>query len=318
MAHVDVVDRSEQALGKRVYGFLRSIPTWILWVIVLLWTLPSFSLFVNSFRDQDQQRAGGFWEAFTDFDLTLDNYVDVLSSGAGSPGGGLWEATLNSLAIAVPSTIIPIAIAAFAAYAFAWMDFKGREWLFIGVVSLLAVPSQVSLIPLLQTFAGGAHWTIPIVDKTITIFPDWNLAGEFMSVWISHTGFALPFAIFLLHNYISGLPADLFESARIDGADHFKIFFRLVLPLSIPVLAAFAIFQFLWTWNDYLIALTMIGADITNLPITVRIASLAGEFGLREHLLTSGAFISMILPIVVFFSLQRYFVRGILAGSVKG
>ncbi len=313
-----VVSAQEQALGKRVYGFLRAIPTWVLWVIVLLWTLPSFSLFVNSFRDQDQQRSGGFWTAFTDFDLTLSNYTDVLASGAGSPGGGLWEATLNSLAIAVPSTIIPIAIAAFAAYAFAWMDFRGREWLFIGVVSLLAVPSQVSLIPLLQTFAGGAHWTIPVVNKTVTIFPDWNMAGEFMSVWISHTGFALPFAIFLLHNYISSLPTDLFESARIDGADHFKIFFRLVLPLSVPVLAAFAIFQFLWTWNDYLIAVTMIGADITNLPITVRIASLAGEFGLREHLLTSGAFISMILPIVVFFALQRYFVRGILAGSVKG
>ena len=315
---IHIASPQEQALGKRIYGFLQSIPTWILWALVVLWTLPSFSLFVNSFRDQDQQRSGGFWEAFTDFDLTLDNYIDVLSSGAGSPGGGLWEATLNSLVIAVPSTVIPIAIAAFAAYAFAWMDFKGREWMFIGVVSLLAVPSQVSLIPLLQTVAGGAHWTIPVVEKTITIFPDMNLAGEFMSVWISHTGFALPFAIFLLHNYISGLPADLFESARIDGADHFKIFFRLVLPLSIPVLAAFAIFQFLWTWNDYLIALTMIGADITNLPITVRIASLAGEFGLREHLLTSGAFISMILPIVVFFALQRYFVRGILAGSVKG
>lgn len=303
-------------LGKRIYGFLSSVPTWILWVLVFVWTIPTFSLFVNSFRSRDAQRSGGFWVAFRDLDLTLDNYVDALSSSAAT--GGLWAATLNSLAIAVPSTVIPIAIAAFAAYAFAWMEFKGREWLFIAVVALLAVPAQVSLIPLLQTYAGGAHWTIPVVDKTVTFFPDLSLAGDFIAVWITHTGFALPFAIFLLHNYISGLPTDVFESARIDGADHFTIFFRLVLPLSIPVLAAFAIFQFLWTWNDYLIALTMIGSNGANLPITVRIATLSGEFGFRAELLTSGAFISMVLPIVVFFALQRYFVRGILAGSVKG
>ncbi len=230
----------------------------------------------------------------------------------------MWNALLNSLAIAIPATIIPIAIAAFAAYAFAWIDFRGREWLFIATVSLLAIPLQTSLIPLLQIFAGGGHWTIPFLDKTITFFPDLDLAGTTTAVWLTHTGFALPFAIFLLHNYISGLPKDVFESAQIDGANHFTMFWRLVVPLSVPVLAAFAIFQFLWTYNDYLIALTMIGGVGNNWPVTIRIASLAGEFGTREHLLAAGAFISTVLPLVVFFSLQRFFVRGILAGSVKG
>ena len=152
----------------------------------------------------------------------------------------------------------------------------------------------------------------------MTVFPDLDLAGTIPAVWLTHTGFALPFAIFLLHNYMSGLPGDIFESARIDGADHFTIFWRLVVPLSIPVLAAFTIFQFLWTWNDYLIALTMIGGNREALPATVVVASLAGEFGLREHLLTAGAFVITVVPMAVFFSLQRFFVRGITAGSVKG
>jgi alpha-glucoside transport system permease protein len=305
-------------IGPRLYGFLKSIPTWVLWVLVVLWTLPTFTLFANSFRTLDDQRATGFWNAVTDpAGLTLDNYSDVLGSGTGS-GSGLWDALLNSLAISIPATIIPIAIAAFAAYAFAWMDFRGREWLFIATVSLLAIPLQVALIPLLQVYAGGAHWTIWFTDKTVTLFPDLDLAGDVTAVWLTHTGFALPFAIFLLHNYISGLPGSLFESARIDGADHFGIFWRLVLPLSVPVLAAFAIFQFLWTWNDYLIALTMIGGNREALPATVAIASLAGEFGQRENLLSSGAFLTSLVPLVVFFALQRFFVRGITAGSVNG
>jgi alpha-glucoside transport system permease protein len=199
------------------------------------------------------------------------------------------------------------------------MDFRGREWLFIGTVSLLAVPLQTALIPLLQLYNGGANQTLPFIEKTISIFPDLSLTGTTTAVWLTHAGFAMPLAIFLLHNFISGLPKDIFESARIDGADHFQIFVRLVLPLSIPVLAAFAIFQFLWTWNDYLIALTMIGPFAPDkMPATVIIAAIAGDFGLYEHLLTAGAFVQAFFPIVVFFALQRYFVRGILAGSVKG
>jgi alpha-glucoside transport system permease protein len=305
-----------QPLGKRIYGFLRSIPTWVLWILVFIWSIPTLGLFVNSFRTRDAQSASGWWSFLSDPEgLSFENYTDVL---AAQVGGGVSNALLNSLAIAIPATVIPIAIAAFAAYAFAWIDFRGREWLFIITVALLAIPLQTSLIPLLQIYSGGGHWTIPLLDKTITFFPDLDLAGTTTAVWLTHTGFGLPFAIFLLHNYISGLPRDVFESAQIDGANHFTMFWRLVVPLSVPVLAAFAIFQFLWTYNDYLIALTMIGGVGDNWPVTIRIASLAGEFGTREHLLAAGAFISTVLPLVVFFSLQRFFVRGILAGSVKG
>jgi len=307
---------ASEGLGQRIYGFLSRVPTTILWIVVAVWSIPSIGLFVNSFRTKDAQAVSGWWNALSDpAGLSLHNYSDVM---AAQVGGGVGNALLNSLAIAIPATIIPIAIAAFAAYAFAWMEFKGREWLFIATVALLAIPLQTSLIPLLQLFAGGGHWTIPLLGKTITFFPDWNLAGTVTAVWLTHTGFGLPFAIFLLHNYISGLPKDVFESARIDGADHFTFFWRLVVPLSVPVLAAFAIFQFLWTYNDYLIALTMIGGNGSAWPVTIRIASLAGEFGTREHLLAAGAFISTVLPLIVFFSLQRFFVRGILAGSVKG
>ena len=305
-----------RTVGQRIYGVLRGIPTWVLWLVVAIWSLPTFSLFVNSFRTRDAQRGSGWWTALGDEEgFTLGNYEEVLTAGATA---SLTDSLLNSFAIAIPATLIPIAIAAFAAYAFAWIEFKGREWLFIVTISLLAIPLQVALIPLLQMYVGGAHWTLPFSDKTLTLIPDFDVAGTPTAVWLTHTGFALPFAIFLLHNYISQLPKDLFESARIDGADHFTIFWRLVLPLSIPVLAAFAIFQFLWTWNDYIIAVTMVGANPDALPTTVRIANLAGDFGSREHLLSAGAFVQAFVPLVVFFALQRFFVRGILAGSVKG
>jgi len=309
--------RAQQpGVGATIKRFLGSIPTWVLWLIVGLWSLPTVGLFVNSFRTRDAQRAGGWWKVFTgDVGFTVDNYHTVLSASATSK---LTDSLLNSFAIAIPATIIPIAIAAFAAYAFAWIDFRGRNWLFIATVSLLAIPLQVALIPLLQLYVGGAHTTLPILHKTITLVPDFNLAGTTTAVWLTHTGFALPFAIFLLHNYISQLPSDLFEAARIDGADHFTIFWRLILPLSVPVLAAFAIFQFLWTWNDFLIANTMAGANPNAIPTTIRIANLAGDFGRNEHLLPSAAFVQAFVPLIVFFALQKYFVRGLLAGSVKG
>ena len=303
--------------GGAIYRFLRSIPTWVLWLLVVIWSIPNIGLLVNSVRDRDAQRNTGWWQIFQgDFDnLTLDNYREVLGTTA---AGGMRQGLTNSFAIALPATIIPIAFAAFAAYAFAWIDFKHRQGLFIGTVALLAVPLQVALIPLLLMYVNGAHWTIPYLDKTITVFPDLNLAGTTTGIWLAHTAFAMPFAIFLLHNYISSLPKDIFESARIDGANHFRIFWRLVLPLSVPVLAAFAIFQFLWTWNDYLIAVTMIGANEAVAPSTVVIAAQTGQFGQFEHLLPAGAFLQAAVPLAVFFLLQRFFVRGILAGSVKG
>ena len=326
----EVETRTGISTTSSIYRFLSGIPTWVLWIIVLVWTLPTVSLLVNSFRGRDAQRASVFWELFFPPGLveeegsevaagwdafTLDNYDAVWNSQA---SGGLKEGLVNSFAIAVPATIIPIAIAAFAAYAFAWIEFKGRELLFIAVVSLLAIPNQTALLPLLQIFAGGAHWTIWGTDKTVTLLPDVGLQGTSTAIWISHTAFAMPFAIFLLHNYINSLPKDVFESARIDGADHFTIFWRLVVPLSVPVLAAFAIFQFLWTWNDLLIATVMGDAGGEISPMTVRIAALTGEFGRNEHLLTAGAFVQAAVPLLIFFGLQRFFVRGILAGSVKG
>jgi len=315
---------SGEGIGDRLYRRLTDVPTWILWFIVAVWTVPSLGLFANSFRNRDAQRNDAFWNVVTELPgigdgTTFDNYETVLVAGTTSD---LSDSLITSLAISVPATIIPIAFAAFAAYGFAWIEFPGRKWLFIATVSLLAIPLQVALIPLLQLYGdgdpfGGAHLTIPWTDKTMTLLPLNNLASSPAAVWLTHTGFAMPFAIFLLHNYISQLPGELFESARIDGANHFGIFWRLVLPLSIPALASFAIFQFLWTWNDYLIANTMLQGQ-SSAPTTVRIANLAGDFDNTDHLLTSAAFVQAFVPLVVFFSLQRFFVRGLLAGSVKG
>jgi alpha-glucoside transport system permease protein len=245
------------------------------------------------------------------WDFTLDNYKQVLL-GSGleitNPDGSveqvqgqdMSQAFLNSVAVSIPSTVIPILIAAFAAYAFAWMDFPGRRLMFILVVGLLVVPLQIALVPILRDYNAL------------------KLNGTFLAVWLAHTGFGLALATYLLFNYISTLPRDILESAFIDGASHFTIFIRLILPLSLPALASFAIFQFLWVWNDYLVALTFLGSDRTFKVLTQRLADLTGSYGGDWHLLTAGAFVTMILPLVVFFSLQRYFVRGLLAGSVKG
>jgi len=306
------------SLGGRIYERLRNVPMWALWGLVVLWTLPSLSLFVSSFRTRSDQLNSGFWTVPTNpSQLTLENYDIVLAGGGAND---LSQSLISSFAIAIPATVIPIAFAAFAAYGFAWIEFKGREWLFIITISLLAIPLQVALIPLLTTYVGGAHFTVPFSEKTLTLIPDLNLNTRGgIAVWLTHTGFAMPFSIFLLHNYISELPKEVIESARIDGASHFTTFWRLVLPLSVPALAAFAIFQFLWTWNDFLIAITMLsGGNPVDLPTTVLIANLAGDFGRNEHLLPAGAFVQAFFPLVVFFSLQRFFVRGLLAGSVKG
>lgn len=243
--------------------------------------------------------------------LTLENYGQVLagktytiqtSSGDTRTveGDNFLGAFLNSITVAVPATIIPILIAAFAAYGFAWMKFPGRRLLFIMVVALLVIPLQIALVPILKDY--------------VTL----NLNGTFLAIWLAHTGFGLPLATYLLFNYIKGLPRDILESAFIDGASHFTIFLRLIIPLSVPALASFAIFQFLWVWNDYLVALVFIGAKPDVQVLTMRIAEMVGSRGADWHLLTAGAFISMVLPLIVFFSLQRFFVRGMLAGSVKG
>jgi alpha-glucoside transport system permease protein len=307
--------RLRRGVGARLHGALGAVPTFVLWLLVALWTLPTLGMFVSSFRAETDVKTTGWWTAVTDPSFTLDNY-DAVFSRAGTDAPDMWEHFLNSLAITIPATVIPIALAAFAAYAFAWMDFKGRSWLFVGVVALLAVPLQMSLVPLLQLYTGGAHLTV--LGETITLLPDLDLAGEPMAVWITHVGAGLPLAIFLLHNYMASLPKDVLEAARIDGADHPTIFWRLVLPLSVPALAAFGIFQFLWVWNDYLVALTFVGGAPDAAPMTIRLATLSGGRGQDWHLLTAAAFVSTALPLLVFFALQRFFVRGLLAGSVKG
>ena len=214
----------------------------------------------------------------------------------------MFNSFLNSLIVTIPATVIPITIAAFAAYAFAWINFPFRGLLFAIVVALLVVPLQMSLIPILQA-----------------VQPDTGvgLYGTFLGLWLAHTAFGLPLAIFLLYNFISQLPTDLFESAAIDGASHFQSFIRIVLPLSAPALGAFAIFQFLWVWNDLLVALVFLGVASDQLVMPAQLYQLVGSRGQQWHILTAGAFLTMVLPLIVFLALQRTFVRGILAGSVK-
>ncbi len=309
----------DQPLGEpvaaRAYRRLKAIPTFVLWGLVAIWSLPTIGMLVSSFRPEEEVKTTGWWTVFSDRSLTLSNYESVFST-TGTDAPNMWNHFLNSMAITLPATLIPLAFAAFAAYAFAWMEFPFRKGLFVFVVGLLVVPLQMSLVPLLQLSTGGAH--ISAFGETFTVFPDLDLAGKPAAVWLTHIAFGMPLAIFLLHNYISGLPADLMEAARIDGADHPTIFWRLVLPLSVPALAAFAIFQFLWVWNDYLVASTFLGTSPESAPMTVRLATLSGSRGQDWHLLTAAAFVSIALPVAVFFGLQRYFVRGLLAGSVKG
>lgn len=365
------------ASAKREKLFSDLVVNGALFLLVLLWTIPTIGLLVSSFRDPFDIATSGWWTIFphrewitvdsivpprdtprdqpvdvggvsATFDelragittadgrrlqwignrrlgnvevqeqrwtsrtgFTLDNYQNVLTgkryeitqpdgSVKVEQGSDMSGAFLNSLTVTIPATVIPILVAAFAAYGFAWMNFPGRRMLFIMVVALLVVPLQIALVPILRDYVKL------------------SLNGTFLAVWLAHTGFGLPLATYLLYNYISGLPRDLLESAFIDGASHFTIFTRLILPLSVPALASFAIFQFLWTWNDYLVALVFIGAKPDTQVVTMRLAEIVGSRGNDWQLLTAGAFISMVLPLVVFFSLQRFFVRGLLAGSVKG
>jgi alpha-glucoside transport system permease protein len=265
-------------------------------VIALLWTIPTVGLLITSFRPELDIRRSGWWQFPLDPHVTLSNYQEALFGSSTQ----LSTYFVNSIVITIPAVVIPITLALLAAYAFAWIDFRGRDLLFVAVFALQIVPIQVTLIPLLSQYV------------------DWGLAGSFWTVWLSHSIFALPLAIFLLHNFMKDIPRSLVEAARVDGAGHVKIFFQVLLPLLVPAIAAFGIFQFLWVWNDLLVALTFAGGAQNVAPLTVRVADMSGTRGSEWHLLSAGAFISMIVPLLVFLALQRYFVRGLLAGSVKG
>jgi len=275
-------------------------------VIAALWTVPTFGLFLTSFRPPELINTSGWWTIFQNWGFTFDNYTTALQSGNSQLN--MAGAFLNSVAITLPATVLPIAIAMLAAYAFAWMDFRGKNILFVGVFALQIVPIQMALIPVLQLFSQGTIFGFPVIEA-------FGSAG-YAQVWIAHTIFGLPLVIYLLHNFVSEIPGEVIEAARVDGAGHGQIFFRIILPLTAPAIASVAIFQFLWVWNDLLVAL--IFADGNVAPITKLLAEMTGSRGQDWYLLTAGAFIALIVPLIVFLSLQRFFVRGLLAGSTKG
>lgn len=286
--------------------------TFFLVLICLMWIIPTIGIFVSSFRERDSILDSGWWSIFSNPEpLTLDNYDQVLfgqryivgsSTGTvNTRGATMLNAFLSSITVTIPSVVIPILIAAAAAYGFAWLKFPGRKVLFAIIIALLVVPLQISLIPILRDY-----------QKI-------GLNGTYLGIWLAHTGFGLPLATYMLFNYTSTIPKSILESAFIDGANHFTAFVQLILPLTVPALASFAIFQFIWVWNDLLVALVFLsGAGQKMEVVTVRLMNIAGTRGSDWHLLTAGAFVSMILPLIVFLSLQKYFVKGLLSGSVKG
>ncbi|RZU60521.1 carbohydrate ABC transporter permease [Zhihengliuella halotolerans] len=282
-------------------------------VIATVWTIPTFGLFVSSFRERELIESSGWWTLFQNPGFTLGNYQEVLLSGSSS-APQLGEYFVNSLFIAIPATLFPLVLAAMAAYAFAWIKFKGSSALFVMVFALQIVPLQLALIPLLQLTVSFLHPLMGAIGDAVPIIPD----QQYLPVWIAHTIFALPLAIFLLHNFIAEIPGEVIEAARVDGAGHAQIFMKIVLPLALPALASIAIFQFLWVWNDLLVALVFSSGTADTAPLTQRLAELAGSRGQNWARLTAGAFVSLVVPLIVFFSLQRYFVRGLLAGSAKG
>ncbi len=277
-----------QVLG-RVGGGLAQL---LLVCVAIFWLVPTFGLLIASLRGEAENNTSGWWTALTaPAQLTLENYRGLLNNGA------ITHSFLNTIYITVPATVLVIVIASLAAYAFAWLDFPGRDWLFIVVVGLLVVPVQVALIPVAELY-GVLH-----------------IFGSRLSVVLFHVAFGLPFAVFLLRNFFAGIPRDLLEAARMDGGSEWTIFRKVVLPLGLPAIASLGIFQFLWVWNDLLIALVFASSDAA--PLTVALQSQVRQFGANIDLLSSGAFLSLVVPLIVFFAFQRYFVQGVMAGSVK-
>ena len=269
--------------------------------LAVIWLLPTVGLLVTSFRPRGEIQSTGWWEGIFNPSWTVENYEFVIESR------NMGQSFVNSALIAFPATLLPLFIGALAAYAFSWIRFPFRDTIFLFIVALMVVPVQAAFVPMLIEFQHIGNWVSGQRDL---------LTGWYWGIWIAHTVFALPFCIFLLRNFFVTLPRDLIEAARVDGASNWKIFRSVVLPLSVPALASFGIFQFLWVWNDLLMALVFI-QEIDLKPMTVQITSLLGTYGSEWHLLSAASFLLMSLPLVVFFALQRYFVQGLLAGSVK-
>jgi alpha-glucoside transport system permease protein len=286
----------------RLVAFLAKTPVHIgLITLAVIWLVPTIGLLVTSFRPRADIQASGWWDAVFDMSWTLKNYELVLDANQMAPS------FLNSAMIAVPSTLLPLFIGALAAYAFSWIDFPFRDTIFLFIVALMVVPVQSAFVPLLIEFQELG--TFLTGERSL-------LTGWYWGIWLAHTAFALPFCIFLLRNFFITMPRDLIEAARVDGATNWKIFRSIMIPLSVPALASFGIFQFLWVWNDLLMALVFI-QESDALPMTVRITQLLGTYGAEWHILSASAFLLMTVPLLVFFALQRYFVQGLLAGSVK-
>jgi len=282
-------------LSRRLAAVTRRLPLHlVVWVLMAIWLVPTVGLFVNSFRSVPDMAAQGWWTTlFPPHGFTLESYQQVLNTE------GIASGFVNSLLITIPATVIQVVIACFAGYAFAWMEFRGRDFFFLVIVALLAVPIQMTLIPVLRLFAAT------------------GIAGTFLAIWLAHTGYGLPFQVYLLRSYMGGLPKEVFESAEMDGASHVQRFWQILIPMSIPVIAANTIFVFLGVWNDLLVALTYLGTS-PNKPLTVELAQLTTSLGGGWQFLTAAAVLQMALPLVVFLALQRYFVRGIASGAVKG
>ena len=280
-------------------------------LIAVLWSIPVLGLFINSFRSKEDAATTGWWDFFIHPSFSLSGYHQVLFDN-----GGMVQPLINSFAITIPATIIPIFIASMAGYALAWMRFKGSDAIFFTLFALQVVPLQMALVPLQQFYHKGLQFF------GVTILPPpplgHGVTGVMAQIWISHTMFSLPLAVFLLHNFIAQIPGSLIEAAKIDGASDLRIYQSVVLPLSMPAVASFGIFQFLWVWNDLLVAKTFGGSDPAEQPVTARMQSLVGNFGAHQELLAPAGFLSIVVPLIVFLALQRYFVRGLMAGSVKG
>lgn len=276
--------------GKKFY-----LSDVILFFIVLWWILPTLSLLLNSLREPSYIMTTGWWNIFREIKkISLNNYIYILKSG------GMLKAFFNSLVISIPATLFTVVLAAMAAYPISFYKFPGKNFIYISIIILQIIPLQITLIPVLL------------------MLKDIKLAGTFPGIWLAHTTYGLPFSIYLFRNFFANIPLSLIESAQIDGSSKTTIFFKIILPLSTPVIASLTIFQFLWVWNDLLVALVLLGGSENVAPLTVKLTALKGSLEAGWHIMSAGAFITMFLPLVVFLSLQRYFVKGILAGSVKG